>query len=147
MSGRLGRKYSFMMFTGLTSLCVFLIPLLTKRSTIGTVIISQFGKFSISASMAITWIYISELFPTSIRSSANGFAVAVSRIGAILAPVIDANINEHYLSITFYIYAALALLILLLTCLLPETKNVPLTDRIYSRNNQESMPSPSTQIQ
>ncbi|CAF3868638.1 unnamed protein product [Rotaria sp. Silwood1] len=147
MSGRLGRKYSFMMFTGLTSLCVFLIPLLTKRSTIGTVIISQFGKFSISASMAITWIYISELFPTSIRSSANGFAVAVSRIGAILAPVIDANIDEHYLSITFYIYAALALLVVLLTCLLPETKNVPLTDRIDSRNNQESIPPPSTQIQ
>ncbi|CAF3888681.1 unnamed protein product [Rotaria sp. Silwood1] len=127
--------------------CVFLIPLLTKHTTIGTVIISHLGKFSISASLTITWIYISELFPTSIRSSANGFAVAISRIGAILAPVIDANIDENYMSITFYVYAALAILVLLLTFLLPETKNVPLADRIDFRNNQESILSPSTQIQ
>ncbi|CAF3812051.1 unnamed protein product [Rotaria sp. Silwood1] len=114
---------------------------------IRTVIISHLGKFSISASLTITWIYISELFPTSIRSSANGFAVAISRIGAILAPVIDANIDENYMSITFYVYAALAILVLLLTFLLPETKNVPLADRIDFRNNQESILSPSTQIQ
>jgi hypothetical protein len=137
MSTRLGRKYSYMIFTGLTSLCVLLIPLLNKRSAIGTVIVSQFGKFAISGSISITWIYISELFPTSIRSSANGFAVAISRIGAILAPVIDANVQEEYLSITFYVYAFLALSVLLLTLFLPETKYLPLTDTLQPTDHQQ----------
>jgi len=126
MSTKLGRKYSLMVFTGLTCLCVVLIPILTKRSTIGTVIISQTGKFAVSASIATTWIFISELFPTSIRGGAIGITAAISRIGAITAPVIDSSVNEQYLPITFYVYGSLALLVLLLIIVLPETKNVSL---------------------
>lgn len=128
MSTRLGRKYSLMIFTGLTCICVLLIPLLTKRSTLATVIISQLGKSAVSASLATTWIFISELFSTSIRGTANGVATAVSRIGAITAPVIDSSIGEQYLPITFYVYGSLALLVVLLMLLLPETKNVSLND-------------------
>lgn len=142
MSSRLGRKYSFMIFTGLTCLCVVFIPSLTKHSTAATVIISQLGKFAVSASLAVTWIFISELFPTSIRTGANGIATAVSRFGAITAPIIDSSISEQYLPITFYIYGCLALLVLCSTLLLPETKNIALddvTNDFHSRDGTEVM--------
>ena len=137
MSTRLGRKYSSMIFTGLTCLCVVLIPWLTKHSTVATVIISQLGKFAVSASLAVTWIFISELFPTSIRTGANGVATAVSRLGAITAPIIDSSIGEQYLPITFYIYGSLALVVLFFILLLPETKNIALDDVINELNSKD----------
>lgn len=139
MSTRLGRKYTLMCVTGLTCACVFAIPSLTKYNTIGTVIVSQLGKFSISASIATTWIYISELFPTSIRNSANGVAVAISRLGAITAPVVDSSIGDQYLSITFYIYGSLALLVLLIIVFLPETRDTPLEDNILLRTQEKTI--------
>ncbi|CAF2956415.1 unnamed protein product [Rotaria sp. Silwood2] len=134
MSIRLGRKYSFIIFTGLTSVCILIIPLIIKHSTLATIIISQTGKFAISASNCITGVYIVELFPTSIRSSTNGFAVAVSRLGAITSPIIDASIHEQYLPITFYVCAALTLISVLLSLALPETKDKPLDDMIEFTN-------------
>jgi MFS family permease len=137
MSTRLGRKYSLIVLTGLTSACIFTTPFIIKHNTLSTVIISQIGKFAVSAANSVTWIYIAELFPTSIRSSTNGFAVAVSRLGAIAAPVIDSSVDEQYLSVTFYIYAALAFISVLLILPLPETKDKPLDDAIDITNSSD----------
>lgn len=125
-STRLGRKYSLIISTGLTCICILIIPFLLNHNTLATVIVSQTGKFATSVANSITWIYIAELFPTSIRSSTNGFALAISRLGAITAPVIDASVDQEYLSITFYVYAGLAFVSILLTLPLPETKDEPL---------------------
>jgi len=130
MSTRLGRKYSLILSTGLTGACVLAVPFLIDRSTLATVIVSQIGKYATSVANSITWIFIAELFPTSIRSSTNGFALAISRLGAITAPVIDASIDEQYLPITFYAYAGLAFLSLLVTLPLPETKDEPLAKAV-----------------
>ena len=137
MSTRLGRKRSLMIFTGLTCVCVVMIPWLTKHSTVATAIISQLGKFAVSASLAVTWIFISELFPTSIRGSANGVVTAISRLGAITTPIIDSSIGEQYLPITFYVYGCLALLTLLSILLLPETRNVVLGDTTDVLNHRD----------
>ncbi|CAF2784339.1 unnamed protein product [Rotaria sp. Silwood2] len=135
MSTRFGRKYSFILFTGSTSVCILIIPLIIKHSTLATVIMSQMGKFVVSAANSITWIYIAELFPTSIRSSTNGLAVAVSRLGAITSPIIDASIHKQYLPVTFYVCAALALISALLSLTLPETKDKPLDDIMEFTND------------
>ena len=120
---KLARKGSFILMMILTIICVILIPILININETATVFIAQFGKFSISGAIAASWIFVPELFPTSIRSSANGIFIAFSRVGAIVAPIIDASISEDYLSYTFYVSAGLAVLVVILTLFLPETKD------------------------
>ena len=115
-----------MIVASLTCLCVLLIPSMTKHSAIATVMVSQLGKFAVSASLAVTWIYLSELFPTSIRGSANSVAVAISRLGAIAAPIVDSLVGEKKLFVTFYVYGCVAFLALFSIVFVPETKNLSL---------------------
>lgn len=125
---RLARKGSFVLMMILTIVCLALIPWLLKLNGTAAVILAQFGKFSISGAIAVSWIFVPELFPTSIRSSANGFFIAFSRIGAIVAPIITASVSTNFLQYTYYGSAVFALLVLFLTFLLPETKDKPMDD-------------------
>jgi MFS family permease len=112
----------------LTILCILIIPTTVKYSSIATIFIVQFGKYAVSGATAISWIFVPELFPTSVRSTANGFFIACSRIGAIATPIINASINKDYLSYTFYVSSILAFFVLLLSLILPETKDKPMDD-------------------
>jgi hypothetical protein len=128
ISTRLGRKGSFILMMMLTIICVVLIPIIIKYSSAATVIIAQFGKYSISGAVAVSWIFVPELFPTSIRSSANGFFMAFSRIGAIVAPIINTSVSSDYQPYTFYASSGLAIVVVLLTLVLPETKDKLMDD-------------------
>lgn len=139
ISTRLGRKGSFILMMILTVICVVLIPILIDHDPLVTVFIAQLGKFAISGSIAVSWIFVPELFPTSIRGSANGFFIAFSRIGAIVAPIINTSVKTEYQPYTFYISSGLAIVVILLTLLLPETKNKSMEDSDdYSINRSET---------
>ncbi|CAF2800438.1 unnamed protein product [Rotaria sp. Silwood2] len=120
---RFGRKYSLMIYLLLTSICVFIIPFITKPLPVFTVVISQIGKLTISGAVWITWIYVPEMFSTSMRGLANGVFVFVGRGGAIIAPIIDAAVSDEKLTITFYIYASLTIILTGIIYFLPETRN------------------------
>ncbi|CAF0772476.1 unnamed protein product [Rotaria sp. Silwood1] len=120
---KLGRKYSFMLCSILTCICLLIIPFIMKSYPIITIIISQLGKLIISASILITWIYVPEIFPISMRGVSNGVFVFSGRIGAILAPIIDVALGDKYIKITFYIYSALIIIQIISINTLPETRN------------------------
>jgi putative MFS transporter len=65
------------------SFAVTTIALLLSNTTAGVVVLS-FAVFScvLSAAQAQIYVYLPELFPTSLRASGLGIAVAVSRLGA-----------------------------------------------------------------
>ena len=128
ISTRLGRKGSFLLMMSLTIVCTILIPITTKYNSFTMMLIAQFGKYTISGATAISWIYVPELFPTSIRSTANGLFIAFSRFGAILAPIINTSISKAYLPHTFYLSSILASLVLISSLILPETKGKPMDD-------------------
>ena len=128
VSTKLARKGSFILLMSLTIVCVVLVPIISPHSSTATTCIAQLGKYSISAAIAVSWIFIPELFSTSIRGTANGFSVAISRIGAILAPIITTSVKTEDLPYTFYASAGLAVLVVLLSLILPETKEKPLDD-------------------
>lgn len=139
ISTRLARKGSFILMMILTIICVILIPIIVNYSSLATVFVAQFGKFAISGAIVVSWIFVPELFPTSIRSTANGFFVAFSRIGAILAPIINTSISANYESLTSYISAGLALIVVLLSLILPETKDKPMEDvQDYAINRSDA---------
>ena len=120
---RLGRKYTFMIYALFTTMCVFVIPFIMESHPTATAVISQIGKFTISGTVSVSWIYVPELFPVSMRGLTNAIFMFASRLGAILAPIIDATIGDKYVKITFYVYAALALVMVGVVSFLSETRN------------------------
>ncbi|CAF3576893.1 unnamed protein product [Rotaria sordida] len=119
----LGRKYSLITFLLLTSACVFAIPFTIGSCPIVGTIISQIGKMAISGAVAVSWLYVPELFPTSMRGLANAIFVFIGSFGSILAPIVDTAVGDKYRRIAFYVYAGLTLLLTGLITTLPETRN------------------------
>ena len=129
---RYGRKPIFILFLIPTIIFLLITPLTFAYNRYIIVLIAQLGKFSISGAVCVTYIFVPELFPTSIRGTGMGFFSLMSRLGSTIAPIIDASIGHNYSLITYmyYLYAILSILCALLTLLLPETRNVPLADKI-----------------
>ncbi|CAF3924408.1 unnamed protein product [Rotaria sordida] len=96
---------------------------------------SVFLGLTFTEEASLIWFVINESI--CIRGSAVAVAVTISRLGAIIAPVIDSSVVEQYLSLTFYVYGSVALAVLLLILLLPETKNVSLGDTDDNTNNKD----------
>jgi putative MFS transporter len=129
---RFGRKPVFILFLILTVICLVLTPFSFTHNYFIIILIAQLGKFSISGAVCVTYIFVPELFPTSIRGTGMGFFVLLSRLGSTIAPMIDASISHNHSLVThmYYLYALLTVGCVLLTLLLPETRNVPLADKI-----------------
>ncbi|PIK38567.1 putative organic cation transporter protein-like [Apostichopus japonicus] len=86
MESRLGRRYS-------TSICEILggvACLLTIFLPPGgwKTMIAMIGKFGISASFSLIYIYSAEVIPTPLRSVGVGMCSTAARVGGILAPLI-----------------------------------------------------------
>lgn len=129
---RFGRKPVMISFLITTAICLLSTLFLSNQHHLIGVLVAQFGKFAISGTICVTYILVPELFPTSIRATGMGVFVLFSRIGSTLAPIID-SMTKHDVSLTtymYYVYTALTVLCILVTFLLPETRNVPLADKI-----------------
>jgi hypothetical protein len=120
---KLGRKYALIVYSTFTAMCVFIIPFLMNAYPLTTIVVSQIGKLTISGGVSITWIYVPELFPTTMRGVANGVFVFTGRLGAILAPIVDVALGDVYIKVTFYIYAGFTIILVILVFCLPETRN------------------------
>lgn len=136
---RLARKGSFTLLMIFTTICVTLIPILQTRSPKATVFVAQFGKFAISGAIAVSWIFVPELFPTSIRNSANGVFIAFSRTGASVAPIVTTAMRKEYLFYCFYGSSFLSLMNIGFTYFLPETK-IKLFHHVFIRINRKIRP-------
>ena len=87
------------------------------------------GKFGVSGSFAVIWIYSAELFPTDIRTNAMAMGSMAGRIGGIISPFI----NDFYESIPWLpptIFGTVCVAGGCLLFLLPETLGKPLLNTI-----------------
>ena len=53
------------------------------------------GRFCITASFSTIYIYTAELFPTSVRNTCLAACSVGSRVGGILAPLLDLLVSEQ----------------------------------------------------
>ena len=53
-----------------------------------TVVLSNVGKFGISAAFAIIYVWSAELFPTNVRNSGMGSSSMMANIGSMVSPYI-----------------------------------------------------------
>ena len=58
-----------------------------------TIALSMIGKFAISASFAIIYIFTAELYPTQVRNVGVACGSFAARLGGILAPYIAALVS------------------------------------------------------
>merc|ERR550539_1872390 len=108
--------------------CCGLVAILSFALEKGThvwapVTVAMIGKFLISMTFAIAYLYTAELFPTSVRNVAVGAASTFARVGSMTAPyIVDllGNIHAGIPVIIFGIFAGTAGLVALT---LPETLN------------------------
>ena len=68
------------------------------------VTIAMIGKFLISQTFAIAYLYTAELFPTNVRNVAVGTASTFARIGSMSAPyivdlLVGARTRAHYVTL------------------------------------------------
>ena len=101
---------------------------------------AMFGKFCISASFAVLYVYAAELFPTVIRNVGMGMATVASRIGGILCPFV-VLMGEQSRSLPMFIFACMSLVAGLVGLRLPETKGHPMPETMedLERSKQEDV--------
>merc|ERR1712025_751505 len=88
-----------------------------------TVGIAMLGKFLISMTFAIAYLYTAELFPTSVRNVAVGAASTFARVGSMSAPYIVDLLGAIHAGIPAIIFGIVATMAGLLSLMLPETLN------------------------
>lgn len=97
---------------------------------------AMLGKFCISASFAVLYVYAAELFPTVIRNIGMGVATVASRCGGILCPFV-VLMGEQSRSLPMFIFACLSLVAGLAGLKLPETKGRPMPETMEDLERAE----------
>uniref|UniRef100_A0A8C9V7X4 Si:dkey-166k12.1 n=1 Tax=Scleropages formosus TaxID=113540 RepID=A0A8C9V7X4_SCLFO len=89
--------------------------------------LAMLGKFGITASFAIIYVYSAEIFPTVLRQTGIGVSSMFARLGGVLAPLINL-LRSHSPMVPMLIFGATPLVGAALALALPETANRPLPD-------------------
>ncbi|XP_042890618.1 organic cation transporter protein-like isoform X2 [Penaeus japonicus] len=88
------------------------------------------GKLFISSAYQIIYVYVTELFPTEVRTTGMGSAVLASRIGNVMAPFVTDFLGPWLPWAPSVIFGASSLVAAAVTLLLRETRGAPLPDTI-----------------
>lgn len=132
----LGRRFSEFILLAVGGTCCLITSFLDNETAITAVAMT--GKFCITASFTIAYIYSSEVFPTTVRSIGMGSCSTIARIGSILAPLMII-LGDVFDDLHLIIFAILALLVSFLVLLLPETRGKPLQNTIEQIDDRIDM--------
>ncbi|XP_071334549.1 organic cation transporter protein [Trachinotus anak] len=119
-------QLAFLAVGGTACLLTIFIP--SDLSVIKTVL-AMIGKFGITASLSIIYVYSAEVFPTVIRQNGIGIGSMCARTGGVLAPMMYL-LRSISPQAPMVLCGLCPLLGSALTLLLPETANKPLPDTI-----------------
>ncbi|RUS74490.1 hypothetical protein EGW08_017741 [Elysia chlorotica] len=138
----LGRRvfYCLFVFIGGGACLATILPNVLSWDTVWpNVLLSNLGKFGISAAFGIIWLYTPELLPTPARQSGIGLCSFVGRLGAMVSPyiatlndVLDGPVGE---SAPLLVFGAAAVAAGLLCLLLPETARRKLPETVEEAEN------------
>lgn len=109
-------------------------------------VVGAVGRASVMSSWYIAYLLTAELFPTLVRTIANGSCSVAGRIGGILAPQV-AFLNNVHPALPGCVYGVFILVSTLLSFfLLPETKDTPLPDVLPPRVGCCTHPEPAEEM-
>ncbi|XP_019725093.1 solute carrier family 22 member 4-like [Hippocampus comes] len=116
---------------------------LVPQSILGlAVALEMLGKFGATAGTSLLFAFTAELYPTSLRNTASGLCLMVSRTGSCIAPfIIQLNIFFKYLS--YITLGILAMLSILATLFLPESFGHPLPETLQHMQKRQRVTFPN----
>ncbi|XP_038077427.1 organic cation transporter protein-like isoform X1 [Patiria miniata] len=85
------------------------------------IVVAMIGKFCISATFSIVYVYTVELFPTPVRAVGLGVSSVASRVGGILSPII-LLLDKTVANLPMWLFGSSAILAGTLAFFLPETR-------------------------
>ncbi|XP_029299281.1 solute carrier family 22 member 13 [Cottoperca gobio] len=122
---------AFLAVGGLACLLILAVPADYPNVQTGLALV---GKFGITASFAIIYVYTAEIFPTVLRQTGIGVSSMFARMGGVLAPIIN-MLHNHSPATPLLIFGTSPLLGAVLALALPETANRPLPDTVEDAEN------------
>ena len=131
-----GRKVVLIGCQLICGICCIVAGLLVpypSRVTIKLILV-MIGRLSAALGFGMVYLYTSELFPTTIRSTAIGTCSCMARVGGILALLMNGNLN-FWPPLTFVIFGAVATLAGILAFSFPETTNDKLPETMEEAMN------------
>ncbi|XP_033994056.1 solute carrier family 22 member 13-like [Trematomus bernacchii] len=123
----------------------FLILAVPQDNAVAMTTLATSGRFFINWAGSICNVYVQELFPTSFRQTASGLGSIASRVGGLLAPLLNMLAVYHW-SIPTVVFSSLTLVSGALGFLLPETRRKELpdsTDEAEGNTNKTTLKSQS----
>ncbi|GFT66861.1 organic cation transporter protein [Trichonephila clavipes] len=130
--GRRPILVSLMLMGGLS--CAAILPIPADMAWLSTTL-GLVGKFFVSGSFRLLYLYTAEIFPTEVRNVTLGSCSMCARIGSILAPFIRDLGKATHPAVPNSLYAFFALTSGLLALLLPETRGLDLPDTLQEGEN------------
>ncbi|XP_041980413.1 organic cation transporter protein-like isoform X3 [Aricia agestis] len=126
---RFGRKKVLSSMYLLSAFLCISLSFLPKGQKWLALVLYLSGKFSITVAYSSVYIYVSEVFPTSVRQSLLAVCSSLGRVGSTLAPLTPL-LALYYENLPAIFFGSMALIACLLVLTLPETINMPLPDTI-----------------
>ncbi|TDH00047.1 hypothetical protein EPR50_G00183370 [Perca flavescens] len=123
------RKFSQLAFLAVGGTACLLTIFIPSELSIIKTVLAMIGKFGITASLSIIYVYSAEVFPTVIRQNGIGMGSMCARFGGVLAPMMYL-LRRISPQAPMVLCGLCPLLGSALTLLLPETANKPLPDTI-----------------
>jgi len=121
-----GRRISMSVSMLIGGVALLLTPAVS--SVAGKAVLAQLGKFAITGSFAMVYVYAAEIFPTVVRNVGIGSSSMCARVGSIIAPYIGRELGRSSPAAPVIIFGVTSVLAGVLVLLLPETRNTKLPD-------------------
>ncbi|XP_050060204.1 organic cation transporter protein-like isoform X4 [Aphis gossypii] len=113
--------------SGILQLALLTIP---QENANFLLIVALLGKFCVSAVFSVSLLYISELYPTTIRNTGLGTSLTISQIGSVIAPYVVELLGAKAWYIPSTVCGVLGIFVSSLVLMLPETKGTVLPDTL-----------------
>ncbi|KAG9153501.1 hypothetical protein Leryth_019784 [Lithospermum erythrorhizon] len=125
---RVGRKRSIIMTSTLSFF--LLLPLVWHQNDIATTSLLFGTRLFVAAGMMVVSVYISEVYPTSVRSTGTGLANSMGNIGGVVCPLVAVVLVEGcHLGAAIAFFEVVILLMIVCVLMIPvETSGKELRD-------------------
>lgn len=112
--------------------CLAIVPfyVVDNKSSSWILVFAMFGKFCITSSFGIIYVYSAEVYPTVLRQIGVGSCSVAGRVGSIMAPFVKELSLYTNFGVSMAIFGGLSLATGLVSIKLPETKDKDIPDTI-----------------
>uniref|UniRef100_A0A8D0DWQ6 Solute carrier family 22 member 5 n=1 Tax=Salvator merianae TaxID=96440 RepID=A0A8D0DWQ6_SALMN len=123
------RRYSMAGVLFLGGCVLLFIQLVPAYLTVLSITLVMIGKFGITSSFSMVYVYTAELYPTVVRNMGVGASSMASRFGSILSPYF-VYFGTYDRFLPYILMGSLTVLAGILTLFLPESYGTPLPETI-----------------